>query len=268
MRIGGETAAYAYGESGFDTADAPAGDGSEADVVDLGIIAPRAAAGDGHLELAGEIVKLGVAAQRAIDFQRERRGIAEFVGVETGQWATGDVAGDVAAGADGGEASAPERFDDVGKRVYGDPVQLHVLADGDVGDAAGVALGEIGDGAGLPAGKEAVGDADAHHEEFGGFAFAVFSAGDAYTVALGVNAPGTEIGGEPFRWDGGVAAAGKFLDFVEVLPAVLCALEALDALGFGFRVSAILIFYPPKNKKPTLPEPLARGLRNLRLLTN
>ena len=56
----------------FEAPDAPAGDGSKANVVDLGIIAPGAAAGDRHLELAGEIVKLGVAAQRAIDLQRER----------------------------------------------------------------------------------------------------------------------------------------------------------------------------------------------------
>jgi hypothetical protein len=54
-----------------------------------------------------------------------------------------------------------------------------------------------------------------------------------------------------------------------VLPAVLRAFQALDALGFSFRCSVgHLIFNPPKNKKPTLPEPLARGLRNLRLLTN
>ena len=170
------------------------------------------------------------------------------MGVETCQWAAGDVTGDVAASADGGQASAPKRFDDVGKGVDGDPVQLHVLADGDVGDAARVAFGEIRDGAGLLAGKEAVGDADAHHEEFGGFAFAVFAASDAYAVALGVNAPGTEIG-EPFRGNGGVASTRKFLDFVEVLPAVLCALDASMRWALvSVVVSAILIFNPPKNK--------------------
>src|SRR5580704_3550527 len=152
VRICGEAAAYAYRESGFEAADAPAGDGSEANVIDLGIIAPGAAAGDGHLELAGEIVEFGVAAQRAIDIQGERRGIAEFVGVETCQRATGDVAGYITASADGGEARAPQGLDDVGECLHGDPMQLDVLADGDVGDAAGVSLGEIGDGAGLLAG--------------------------------------------------------------------------------------------------------------------
>ena len=52
-----------------------AGGGGETDVIDFGIRAPVAASGDGNFKFAREIVKLGVAAEGAIDFEREWRGI-------------------------------------------------------------------------------------------------------------------------------------------------------------------------------------------------
>ena len=113
-------------------------------------------------------------------------------------------------------------------------MELNILADGDVGNAAAVFFGELRDGAELMAGEQAVGDADAHHEKREGFAFAVFAADDADAVALGVNAPGTEVGAEPFGRNGIEAGAGELLDFVEMVPGVFGTLEALDALGLGF----------------------------------
>ena len=241
-------------------------DRRETDVVDLGDAAPRGAAGDGDFEFARQVVELGVAAELAVDLQGQGRGIAEFVRVETGDRAAGDVPGDVAARADGGQARAPQRFDDVWKRLDGDPVQLNILADGNVGNTASVAFGEIGDRARLLAGEQAVGNANAHHKKRHGPAFAVFAANYADSVALGVNAPGTKVRAKPFRRNGTMALAGEFLDFVEMLPGVLFAFQPLDALCFGFFDLSHLRFLPAlKTKNPRCLEPLARGLRNLTL---
>ena len=62
------------------------------------------------------------------------------VGVEAGEGAAGDVADDVAAGAFGGEADLGElRRYDFDEGLDGEPVELNVLAGGDVGEVAGVA---------------------------------------------------------------------------------------------------------------------------------
>ena len=95
------------------------------------------------------------------------------------------------------------------RRADGEPVELDVLAGGDVGEVAGVLLGELADDAGLVRGEQAVGHADAHHEEFGGLAFAVGAAGDAEAVALGVDAPPLEVEIGPLGGDGVAAALGR-----------------------------------------------------------
>ena len=59
-----------------------------------------------------------------------------------------------------------------GQRLDGEPVELDVLADGDVGEIAAVAAGDVGEDAGLIGAEDAIGDADPHHEVFGGLAFA------------------------------------------------------------------------------------------------
>ena len=59
-------------------------------------------------------------------------------------------------------------------------------------------------------------------------------AGYARAVSLGVNAPPAEIGADPFRRDGVESLAGKAADFLQAFPWILRALQALDALCFGF----------------------------------
>src|SRR5208283_823334 len=208
--------------------------GSEGDVVDFGIGAPVGAGGDGDFEFAREIVEIGIAGELLIDGESDGRDVGDFACVETGERAASDVAGDIAAGAGGAEADAVQLVEEVGEGFDADPVELDVLADGDVGNAIAVAIGEIGDGVELTAGEEAVGDAYAHHEEGNGATFTARAANDAEAVTLGVNAPGPEIGGEPFGRNGRVAAAGEIADGVEVQPGIHLALEALDALGLGF----------------------------------
>ncbi len=148
--------------------------------------------------------------------------------------AAGDVADYIAARASGGEADGFELLEKFGKRFDADPVELNILADGDIGYTVAVMGGEIGDGADLLAGEQAIGNANADHEERDGEAFASFAAGDTLAVALGVDAPRTEIGAEPFGRNGGMALASEIADFVEMEPGIFFALEAFDALGFGF----------------------------------
>jgi len=156
------------------------------------------------------------------------------VGVNASQGAARDVARDVAASAGGAKAYRPEAFEEFWEIFHADPVELDILADGDVGYAVAEVIGEVGNGTGLFAGEEAVGNADADHKVGDGFAFTVFAADDAEAVALGVNAPGAEIGAEPFGGNGAEAVTRELADFAEVVPGIFGAFETLDALGFGF----------------------------------
>src|SRR5271157_6329688 len=208
--------------------------GSEGDVVDFGIGAPVGAGGDGDFEFAREIVEIGIAGQFPVDGESDGGDVGDCAGIETHESAASDVAGDIAAGAGGAEAHGVKLVEEVREGFDADPVELDVLADGDVCDAVAVAIGEIGNGVELTAGEETVGDANAYHEERNGAAFTARAANNAEAVTLCVDAPGAEIGGEPLGRNGVVAAAGEFADSVEVQPGVHFALEALDALGFGF----------------------------------
>jgi len=209
-------------------------DGGDGDVVNFRVAAPDGAAGDGDFELAGEVVELGVAVELAGDGEGERGSVDELVGVEAGDGAAGDVADDVAAGSHGGEAGGLEGLDDDGQGLDGEPVELNGLAGGDVGEVAGVIDGEMAEGAELGGGEDAVGDGDTHHEVVGGEAFAAFAAGDAGSVALGVDAPPLEVEAGPLGEDGFAAFGGEAADVVPGLPGVLFELEALGALGFCF----------------------------------
>src|SRR5579859_1741238 len=223
MRFGGKAATDAKGKAVLDIATANAPCSGKGNVIDFRVAAPGAAAGDGHLEFARQIVKLAIAAEGAIHGQGKGRCIEIFVARKASDGAPGHIANNVAASASGSQASLLQLLDDVGNGFDGDPVELKILADGNVGDTAGVVFGKFGEDADLIAVQDTVGDTDADHKEFGGFAFAIGAADDSHAVALGVNAPGTEVGAEPFGWDGGAAIAGECADFIEVIPGELFA---------------------------------------------
>jgi hypothetical protein len=82
VRIGGKTASDAHCKTYFGLSGATSSRGGETDVIDFGIRAPVAASGDGDFKFAREIVKLGIAAEFAVDLQRERGGINYFVAIE------------------------------------------------------------------------------------------------------------------------------------------------------------------------------------------
>jgi len=116
------------------------------------------------------------------------------------------------------------------------------------------------DDAELLAGKQAIGQADAHHEELSGLAFAVGAAGDAFTVALGVDAPPAEVC-VPVGRHGVAAEASELTDLVPRVPGVLGGFEALALLGLGLFDSGSLclgrhdgilwMWICGKNKNPT-----------------
>jgi hypothetical protein len=239
--LGGETAADAEGVAdlflaGIESVNSAwfvSLDGGEADVVNLGEGAPDGASGDGDLELAGEVVELGVGGEEMRDLHGEWAGVQEFLVLNAGERAAGDVADYVAAGALGGEVDLGEGVDGLDEGVDGEPVELDVLAGGDVGQVAGVFAGELAYDAGLMGGEQAVGHADAHHEVLGGLAFAADAAGDTQAVALGVDAPPLEVEIGPLRGNGVASDLGVGANLVPGFPGIFGELEALTALGFG-----------------------------------
>jgi hypothetical protein len=117
----------------------------------------------------------------------------------------------------------------------------------------------------LIAGQNSVGNADTHHEKFGGFPFAIGAANDAYAITLSVNSPRTEIGAEPFGRNGIAAIARKFANFVEMIPSdfalrrsTRCALLAMVCTAGG-RLHQKFV---ERKQSPRGPVFLARGLWN------
>ena len=90
VRIGGKTASDAQGKTYLGFSVTASSGGGEADVVDFGIGAPVAATGDGDFEFAGQIVKLGIATEFAVDLQRERGGVDNLLAIEAG-WTVTEV---------------------------------------------------------------------------------------------------------------------------------------------------------------------------------
>jgi hypothetical protein len=71
MRISGKPSRHAQRKSDFLPVQAIPRDCGKPDVIDFRISAPRAAAGDGDLELARQVVKLGIAAQMSVQFRSQ-----------------------------------------------------------------------------------------------------------------------------------------------------------------------------------------------------
>ncbi len=121
------------------------------------------AAREGGLELAPEVLAVGVAEQEA----EEGRGIGggvEGLGVAHARERAGrEVAHPVAARLAGGDADRRQTPHQVGGVVDVDVVELDVLAGGDVEDRVRVLLGQLGHHLELLGRRAAVGELDAHH---------------------------------------------------------------------------------------------------------
>ena len=73
----------------------------ESDVVDFRVGAPIRTSGKRDLVLAGKIVETGITREFLVECENERRYVREFMGMDAGERAAGDVARNVAASASG-----------------------------------------------------------------------------------------------------------------------------------------------------------------------
>ncbi len=193
----------------------------ERDVVDLGRHVLAGVAGDGGLELAGEVGVLRVADVAALDLLHRRRAVEDLVGRDAGDGGAEDHAGRVAAGLEGVEADGLELLPDGRHVLDADPVELDVLPVGDVGRAACVGRADLTDRAELVGRQLAAVDAHPHHEVLGVELLRLEGAGLPAVetrLALRVEPHPAEPSAEVGPVDGGEAALG--VDVLDARPDV------------------------------------------------
>jgi hypothetical protein len=121
----------------------------QADVVHLHRRAVGQGAGDGDLELARQEAELGVQGRPLAHHFGPHARIVDLLGRGAGIGVGGDVADAVAAGLDGVQVHLGQGVQDVGRVLQLDPVELDVLAGGEVAVALVVGAGDPGQAAGL-----------------------------------------------------------------------------------------------------------------------
>src|SRR5437870_13134665 len=96
------------------------------------------AAADGHLVLARKVGKVAISEEVARDALDDLAAVVDLVGIDSSDRAAGDVTRDVAARADRGQVDRVDLLNHLGNRLDGEPVELDILARGDVGDVVAV----------------------------------------------------------------------------------------------------------------------------------
>jgi hypothetical protein len=145
-RVGGQAATHPDVEA---RAEDRVLDADERDVVDLVRDVEAWGAGDGRLELAGQVGELGAADVLLEDLADRRRAVDDLVGRDARDRRPEDHAGRVAAGLRGGEPDRLETPPDLGHVLDANPVELDVLSVGDVGGVARELRADPGDRAQL-----------------------------------------------------------------------------------------------------------------------
>ena len=139
-------------------------DADERDVVDLGLGAVVDAAGHRRLPLARQVAELGAAHVLRDRLGEDVAGVEHLVLEDPGQRAAEHDARDVAAGLGGRQPDGLEPPPDLGHVLDADPVVLHVLPVGDVGDVPAELGADAADHPQRVAGQLPAVDADPHHE--------------------------------------------------------------------------------------------------------
>ncbi len=218
-------------------------DAHERDVVDFGVRAMHTAAADRRLVLARQVRERGVTDVPGSDRTDVLRGVEDLVGRDPGERASEEHARRVAARLLRREPDLLDPFEDRGHVFDADPVQLHVLPVGDVGDVASEPLARPGDRAELVARQPAAVDADPHHEELVlellGFRRARPLTGDAL-LALRVEAVPSHPRAEVLLADRSEPARSE--DPIDALAHVQAIVVLLDLLG---RVERLVVAQPP-----------------------
>src|SRR3990172_878167 len=224
------------------------GEGGDADIVDFGVGAPDPTARDRDLVLARKVVELGIPVEHPRRRVNEGRGVYDLVGVDAGQGAAGDIPRVVPARPHRGDPAPPEALKDLGEILNPHPVELDVLADGQVRDSPGVPFSEVGDRTELMREEESVWDPDAYHEVGDGLSFAALASDSARAIPLRVDSPPSKVRVEPLGGDGLVPITGEAENLLEMLPGIQLPLEPLDTLSLGLRQGLAHLAAPPKAK--------------------
>ncbi len=141
------------------------------------------APGHRDLELAGKVGVLPVAGEEGGDGLGHRERLDDLLGVDARDRARAHVARRVATGLHGGQPDVPEALPDPGHVGDADPVELDVLARGEVGVTVAedrAVVGTLGEGVGRHADladlgrrHHPAGDLDPHHEGIAALALGV-----------------------------------------------------------------------------------------------
>ena len=197
-------------------------------------------AGDRRLELARQVRDLGIADEGVDDRADRRRRVDDLVGGDAGHRRAQDHARGVAAGLGGLQADGLETLPDLRNVFDPHPVQLDVLAVGDVGGVTGELHADLGDSAQLGEVQGAAVDAHPHHEVLVG-QFVGRQAGGASAVdalpALGVQTPPAQAAVQVISRDGGEAFAG--VDLLNAGPDVQAVVGRLEFLVVVQRLLAV-----------------------------
>src|SRR5260221_9871882 len=197
MRLGGKSSPNAYRESDFSLPRLLAHHRREGQIIDLRIRAPILAAADADLELARQVVEIGIVDQQLRHFVDQWRRVAKFMRVQSCQRAARYVSRDIAAGRHRGQTAVKKCLQHVRKIFDCDPMKLYVLAHGNVRNASGIPFREPGNSTQLGRVDKAIGQTDAKHEVRRGAALATDAAYGAGAVTLRINTPPAEIGLDP-----------------------------------------------------------------------
>ena len=174
VRVGAEAAGDVDPEAGLEGAVvAGAGGGDDAHVVEHGLAAVGAAAGEVDLELPGHPLGDGVAQEVLEGGLGPRRDVEDLERARAGEVAALHVADGVAAGLTGGEPDRGEVAHDVGHLLELHVVELDVLAGGEVAPAPRVGVGDVGHAVELVGGDDPARRLDADHLVVAALALAV-----------------------------------------------------------------------------------------------
>ena len=184
-------------------------DADEGDVVDLVEDVEAGGAGDGRLELAGQIGQLGVTQVGVLDGTGQWGRIDDLVLGDAGNRGDQEPPGRVPAALDGGQPHRLQAPPQLGHAVDLHPVELDVLPVGDVGGAASEVVGDRAEHPQLLAAQAPTVQAHPLHEvavgQFGDVQLGSAAAVDPL-LALGVETPPAETAVEIVGCDALVAA--------------------------------------------------------------
>ncbi len=137
----------------------------QGDAVDLRRVALVGAGRDGDLVLARQVGELRPGDEVGRGLRQQGPDVEQLGAVDAADRATGDVAHVVAAGAAAGQAHRFQSGEHLAQAGHLDPVQLDVLAGGELAVVAAEAARQLADGAQLERGENAAGDLRPQHEE-------------------------------------------------------------------------------------------------------